>query len=75
MRRSLACVGLVCGVVVSFSKSLSQCLLLVLKGSTTPFESLKAVLSWPLENIRDLEGADQAASLEQMVEDLEKDVG
>ena len=58
-------------LVDSFFKSLSRCL----KGSTTPFESLKVVLSRAIENIRDLRGADQATSLKLMVEELEKDMG
>ena len=62
-------------LVDSFFKSLSQCLSLALKGSVTPLESLKMVLSWAIENIRDLGKADQTTSLELMVEDLEKDVG
>jgi len=45
-----------------------------LKGLTTPFKSLTVVLSWAIENNRDLRVADQAAFLELMVEDLEKDV-
>jgi len=48
---------------------------LVLKGSTTPFGSLKVFLSRAIENIRDLGRADQAASLKLTVENLEKDVG
>ena len=43
-----------------------------LEGLATSFGSLK-VLS--LSRHRDLSGADQAASLELMVENLEKDVG
>ena len=61
-------------LVDSFYKSLSRCLSLVLKGSTPLFGSLKVVLSWAIKNIKDLWGADQATSLELMVEDFEKDV-
>ena len=48
---------------------------LVLKGSTIPFRSLKVILSRAIKNIRGLKGADQAVSLELMVENLERDVG
>jgi len=47
----------------------------MLKGLTTYFEFLKVVLTQNIETIRDFEGTDQAASLELIVEDLEKDVG
>jgi len=47
----------------------------VLKGSTSPFEFLKVILTQNIETIRDLGRADQAASLKLIVEDLKKDVG
>jgi len=62
-------------MIDTFYKSLKRCISLVLKGSTTPFEFLKVVLIRNIETIRDFGGTDQAASLELIVEDLEKDVG
>ena len=47
----------------------------MLKGSTGPFKFLKVVLTRNIETIRDFGGTDQAASLELIMEDLEKDVG
>jgi len=46
-----------------------------LEGLDHSIGSLKVVLFWAIENIRNLWGVDQAASLELMVENLEKDVG
>jgi len=43
--------------------------------SISLFEFLKVVLTRNIETIRDFWGIDQAASLELIVEDLEKDVG
>ena len=48
---------------------------MVLKGSTSPFEFLKIVLTWNIETVRDFERTDQVASLVLIAEDLEKDVG
>ena len=47
---------------------------LILKGSTTSFAALKVVLSCNIESIRDFIGDDQAASLELLVENFERDV-
>ena len=47
---------------------------MVLKGSTSLFEFMKVILTQNIETIRDFGGTDQAASLELIVEDLEKDV-
>jgi len=45
----------------------------VLKGSKTPFESLKLILSPSIENIREMGGYEQVKLLKQVVEDFEKD--
>jgi len=66
---------IVAEMVDTFYKSLNRCISLVLKGSTSPFEFLKVILTQNIETIRDFEGTDQAAYLELIVEDLEKDVG
>ena len=47
----------------------------MLKGSTSPFEFLKVILTQNIETIRDLGRSNQAASLKLIVEDLKKDVG
>jgi len=47
----------------------------VLKDSTSRFEFLKVILTQNIETIRNFEGSNQAASLELIVEDLEKDMG
>ena len=47
----------------------------MLKGSTSPFEFLKRVLTRNIETIKDLGRTNQAASLKLIVEDLEQDVG
>jgi len=60
-------------MIATFYKSL-RCISLLLKGSTNLFEFLKVVLTQNIENIRGFRGTDQAASLELIVEDLEKDV-
>jgi len=46
-----------------------------LKGSTSPFEFLKVVLTQNIETIRDFGGTDEAASLERIVENFKKDMG
>jgi len=55
-------------------KSLKRCISLVFKGSTSPFEFLKVVLTQNIETIRDFGGTDQVISLELIMEDLEQDV-
>ena len=62
-------------MVDSFYKSLRRFIALVLKGSTTSFSTLKVVFSRNIESIRDFGEDDQAATLELLVERLEKDVG
>ena len=47
---------------------------LILKGSTTSFPALKVVLSRSIDSIRDFGGDDQAATLELLVDKLERDV-
>ena len=47
----------------------------MLKDSTSLFEFLKVVLTRNIETIREFEGTDQAAFLELIVKDFEKDVG
>jgi len=64
----------VADMIDTFYKSLKGCISLVLKGSTSPFEFLNVVLTRNIETIRDFGGTDQAASLELIVKDLEKDV-
>jgi len=61
-------------MIDTFYKSLKRCIYLVLKGSTSLFEFLKAVLIQNVETIRDFGGTDQAASLKLIVKDLKKDV-
>ena len=61
-------------LVDSFYNSLEHTIGLVLKGSPVPFSKLKMVLSRGIECIRDFEGYHQAAALELLVDDLEKDV-
>jgi len=61
-------------LVDSFYNSLERTIDLVLKGSPMPFSKLKVVLSRGIECIRDFEGYHQAAALELLVDDLEKDV-
>ena len=46
-----------------------------MKGLTSPFKFLKVVLTQNIETIRDFGGTDEAASLELIVADLEKDMG
>ena len=58
----------------SFYKGLKRSIALVLKGSTTSFSALKVVLSRSIDSIRDFGGDDQAATLELLVERLERDV-
>jgi len=62
-------------MIDTFYKGLKRCISLLLKGSTSPFEFLKVVLTRNIETIRDFGGTNQAASLELIVEDFEKDVG
>ena len=45
-----------------------------LEGFTTSFSALKVVLSRNIESIRDFGGDDQAAALELLVAELERDV-
>ena len=61
-------------LVDSFYKSLKRSITLVLKGSTTSFSALKVVLSRSIDSIRDFGGNDQAATLELLVDRLERDV-
>ena len=62
-------------MIDTFYKSLKRCISLVLKGSTSPFEFLKVVLTRNIETIRAFGRTDQAASLELIVENFEQDVG
>ena len=61
-------------LVDSFYKSLKRSIALILKGSTTSFSALKVVLSRSIDSIRDFRGDDQAATLELLVDRLERDV-
>ena len=61
-------------LVDSFYKSLKRSIILILKGSTTPFSALKVVFSRNVESIRDFEGDDQATALELLIDQLERDV-
>ena len=61
-------------LVDSFYKGLKRSIALVLKGSTTSFFALKVVLSRSIDSIRDFGGDDQAATLELLVDRLERDV-
>ena len=61
-------------LVDSFYKGLKRSIALVLKGSTTSFSALKVVLSRSIDNIRDFGGDNQAATLELLVDRLERDV-
>ena len=61
-------------IVDSFYKNLKRSVALVLKGSTTSFSALKVVLSRSIDSIRDFGGDDQAATLELLVDRLERDV-
>ena len=61
-------------LVDSFYKDLKRSVALVLKGSTTSFSALKVVLSQSIDSIRDFGGDDQAATLELLVDRLERDV-
>ena len=45
-----------------------------MKGSTTSFSALNVVLSQSIDRIQDFRGDDQAATLELLVERLERDV-
>ena len=61
-------------IVDNFYKGLKRSVALVLKGSTTSFSALKVVLFRNIDNIRDFGRDDQAATLELLVERLERDV-
>ena len=61
-------------LVDSFYKGLRRSINLILKGSTTSFSALKVVLSRNIENIRDFGGDNQAAALELLVDQFERDV-
>ena len=61
-------------LVDNFYKGLKQSITLVLKGSTTSFFALKVVFSRSIDSIRDFGGDDQAATLELLVERLERDI-
>ena len=61
-------------LVDSFYKSLKRSIALILKGSTTSFSALKVVISRSIESMRDFGGDDQAAALELLVDQLERDV-
>ena len=61
-------------IVDCFYKGLERSIELVLKGSTMSFSTLKVVLSRNIESIRDLEGYHQAAALELLVDQFERDV-
>ena len=61
-------------LVDSFYKGLKRSVALVLKSSTTSFSALKVVLSQNIDSIRDFGGDDQAAALELLVDQLERDV-
>ena len=61
--------------IAEFYKSLRRCLSIILKGSRNPFESLNLILFCAIESIKDVGGAIENAFLEQMVKNLERDVG
>jgi len=61
-------------IIDSFYKGLGRSIDLVLKGSTMSFSTLKVVLSHIIESIRDFEGYNQAAALEILVDQFERDV-
>ena len=52
---------------------LKRCLAMVLKGSKTPFESMKTILTRAIENVKNADGAGQTGPLEQLIENFEKD--
>ena len=61
-------------LVDSFYKGLKRFIALILKGSTTSFSALKVVLSRSIVSIRDFGGDNQAAALELLVDQFERDV-
>ena len=48
--------------------------MLILKNSQTSFVALKSILSQAIESVRDVGGVTEAASLEVMVNNIERDV-
>jgi len=64
----------VADIVDSFYKGLKRSIDLVLKGSTMSFSTLKVALSRSIESIRDFGGYNQAAALELLVDQFERDV-
>jgi len=61
-------------IVDSFYKGLKRSIDLVLKGSTMSFSTLKVVLSCSIKSIQDFGGNNQAAALELLVDQFERDV-
>ena len=61
-------------LVDNFYKSFRRRLSLTLKNSRTLFASLKSIVSQSIESVRDARGVSEAASLEEMVNSLERDV-
>jgi len=61
-------------LVDSFYKGLKRSIVLVFKGSTTSFSTLKVVISRSIDSIQDFGGDNQAATLELLVDRLERDV-
>ena len=61
-------------LIDSFYNSLRWCLYLVFKGVKTPFKSLKSMLVYAIESIKAVGGPQRVKSVEQLVENFEKDM-
>jgi len=62
-------------LVDSFYKSLRRCLPTILKSTQTSFASWRPILSRAIKSIRDVGGVTKAASLEELINNLEKYIG
>ena len=57
-----------------FYKSLTCCLLMIFKSTRTSFTSWRVIFSRAVENIRDVGGVVEAESLDEVVNNLERDI-
>jgi len=61
-------------LVEGFYKILKPCLPLISKSTRTSFTSLRVIFSRVIENIQDVGGVIEAESLEEMINNVERDI-
>ena len=61
-------------LIEGFNKGLNCCLFMIFKSTRTSFASWRSIFFRATENIRDVGGATEAGSLEELINNFEKEL-